>query len=302
MPVHCIPPELRALLVRQDNVVALWQLSRGDSRVVGRNVASQYWSELSWQVFLAAPGKPSDSQRMWAALLHCGEDARLAGRSALQLHGWKGEAAPPFDVVVGHTVRPTKPPDWLRVRRTRGEITGPAAEPLRTSIHTATAQAAAWSVSDRQALFVVLSALQQRLTTAERMRQTLAALPKLPRRAVIRQAVEDFANGSQSINEFDFGRWCRRHGLPAPRQQRRLLDASGRPRAIDAEFQSASGKRFRVEVEGLHHLDPAQYFADITRHNDLAVVREGTSLRITTWHLGHEAEAFVQVLRTALAM
>lgn len=292
---------MRNLLVRQDNVVALWQLTPALRRRVVRAAAGPLWQELTWQVMLAAPAPASDRQKMWAAVLHCGEHARLCGRAALQLHGWTGAANPPYDVLVPRVVRPVRNPQWLRLRSTTAEVAGPAAQPARTSADLAATHAAAWSVSDRQALFVVISTLQQRLTTPARVREIVLSRPKLPRRSLILEAIAAYENGAQSLNEFDFAAWCRRFGIIEPSRQTRLRDRTGKPRAIDVEFRTASGKRLRVEVEGLHHLDPAQYFADISRENDIAVVREGTSLRITTWHLQHEPLAFAEVLREALA-
>jgi hypothetical protein len=291
---------LRALLIRQHNVVARWQLPLAQRRAAVRAAQLGQWRRLSYQVFLAAPGSPSTQQLAWAALLHCGEHARLSGRTALVLHGWQQELRSPHDVVVPGRVQPLPGPPWVRIHRVTGAPDGPQALPLRTSPHMATACAAAWARTDREAMFIVISVLQQGLTSPARLRQTLASTPALRRRQLIGEMASEYADGSHSLNELDFARLCRRFGVPAPHRQTRVYDAMGNLRAIDAEFRTASGKRLRVEIEGLHHLDPAQYFADVDRHNGLALHDPATSLRITTWHLRHEPGGFMGDLRWAV--
>jgi hypothetical protein len=296
-----ITPALRALLIAQRNVVALWQLPPGLKRAALRAAALGDWRRLTTRVYLAEPGQPALDQQRWAALLHGGELARLSGRAALTLHGWTLDAPPPHDVVVPHHVQLTKEPAWMRLHRISHPFNGPAARPARTTAHLATSHAAAWARTDREAMLIVLSVLQQRLTSPVRLIDVVAALPKLPRRRLILSVTDDFRGGAQSLNELDFAALCRRHGVPEPVRQRRVYDAAGKLRSIDVEFRARSGRTLRVEIEGLHHLEPANYFADITRHNSLALADPATTLRVTTWHLTHEAAAFFAGLRQAIA-
>jgi hypothetical protein len=149
-------------------------------------------------------------------------------------------------------------------------------------------------------MYIVVSALQQRLVSPAGLTRCLQQLPKLHRRALIAEVVRDFTDGSHSLNELDFGALCRRFGVPPPHRQTRIYDEAGVLRAIDARFRTASGRRIRVEIEGLHHMNPDQYFNDITRHNSLALADPATSLRITTWHLRHEPAPFMSDLRQAV--
>jgi hypothetical protein len=252
---------------------------------------------LTSRAYLASPMQPSPRQRAWAALLHCGPSARLAGRNALVLHGWDEELRAPFDVAVPHRVQPASGPAWLRIHRVMLEPTGPAARPARTSAHLATAHAAAWARSEREAAFIVISVLQQRLTAADRLLQTLTLLSRLPRRGLIVELASEFLDGSQSLNELDFAALCRRHGLPAPHRQARRLDVSGQLRAIDVEFRTASGRLLRVEIEGIQHLNPGNYFADIDRHNRLQMAQPAVGLRVSSWTLSHEPAPFMEELR-----
>ena len=51
-----------------------------------------------------------------------------------------------------------------------------------------------------------------------------------------------------------------------------------------------------VEIDGLHHLDPANWLADIRRQNDLMVTTNGLVLRVATWTLKHEPAEFMPFL------
>jgi hypothetical protein len=295
-----LTPHLRELLVEQDNVVALWQLPTSERRAVIRAAKRGHWRRLSHAVYLGAPGEPSADQRVWAAGLHGGKHARLSGRTALILHGWSQTLRKRHDVVVPHHVHPKDPPEWVRIHRLVQPVTGPAAQPLRTSPHVATLHASAWASSDREAMLTVISVLQQRLTSPARLASTLTSMPRLHRHRLIGEMVREYADGAHSLNEFDFAALCRRHFVPEPIRQSRVYDNDGILRAIDARFQTRSGRELRVEIEGLHHLDPEHYLADVDRHNALALSDPATTLRITTWHLRQDPAPFMTDLGWAI--
>ncbi len=292
-----IPEVLRDLLAQQDNVVAMWQLPVPLRRAATRAVKRREWRRLTKRTFLAAPCSPTERQRVWAAVLHGGESARLSGRNALVLHGWNGELTAPYDVAIPHDVQPVSGPEWMRIHRVAVPLTGPAAKPARTSAHLATAHAAAWARTDREAALMVISALQQRLTTPHRLRQALARLPRLPRRPIISELIAEFSGGAHSLNELDFAAMCRRHDVPEPRRQVKRFEGDGRLRAIDVEFLTPSGRVLRLEIEGVQHLDPANYFDDINRHNRLQMSNPAVGLRVSSWTLRHEAKPFMEELR-----
>jgi hypothetical protein len=292
-----IPPPLRQLLIDQDNVVATWQMPQPTRRAAKRAARGGNWRRLTDKTYVAAPSSPSEQQRAWAAVLHCGPSARLSGRNALVLHGWDDDLAAPFDVAVPHRVQPKPGPSWLRIHRFSRAPDGPAARPARTSAHFATAHAAAWARTDREAAFIVISVLQQRLSSADRLKRTLAHMPCLPRRGLILELAAEFVDGSHSLNELDFAALCRRHEVPAPLRQSRRLDAAGRLRAIDVEFVTPSGRVLRLEIEGIQHLEPQNYLADIDRHNQLQISDPAVGLRVSSWTLKHEAAPFMRGLR-----
>jgi hypothetical protein len=295
-----LPPHLRALVTTQHHMLATWQLNRLERRAANYAVRQGHWSRPTTRTLLTHLGDPTQDQLLWAALLHGGSQARAAGLTALALHGWSKGLEQPFHVAVPHRVQPAPAPHWVLMHRMTNGPTGPAAVPARVSVHVAVAQASAWARTDREAMFIVISALQQGLTSPARLVETLEQMPRLPRRRLTAEVAREFAGGVQSLNELDFGALCLRFGVPEPVRQTRVLDARGKLRAIDAEFRASSGKAIRVEIEGLGHLNPEDYFADVNRSNDLALSNPAVGLRITTWHLKYEPSTFMRNLRRAV--
>lgn len=292
-----IPRSVTELLVSQDNVVATWQLPIRLRRAAARAVRRGEWRRLTKKTYLAAATPPTQRQRAWAAALHCGPHARICGRNALVLLGWNGELDAPYDVVVPNTVQPAAGPQWLRIHRVSLAVTGPAAPPPHTSAHVATARAAAWARTDREAGHIVLSALQQRITEPQRLLQTVEQLPRLPRRRLIARLVKEFDGGAHSLNELDFGALCRRYNVPHPQRQTKRFDSAGQLRAIDVEFVTPSGRVLRLEIEGIQHLNPDNYVADITRHNRLQIADPAVGLRVFSLTLSDEPAPFMTELR-----
>lgn len=237
-----------------------------------------------------------ETARMWAAILHCGAQGNLGGRNALVLHGWRGDLESPFDVVVPSTTQPPKSKDWLRIRRlmSHREV---GTSPPRVPVHDAVVQAVGWARSDREGMYILLSALQQRLVTPDRVIESVLA--NSPRRPLIRAMAGEYRNGIQSLNEYDFGALCRRFGLPQPYRQTLIRDAKGRGRAIDVEFR-VDGRVLRVEIEGVQHLNPDTWLNDIDRHNDIVLAEEAPYLRVASLTLRLDPAPFMARLRRAL--
>lgn len=86
-----------------------------------------------------------------------------------------------------------------------------------------------------------------------------------PRRTRVARSLVDAAAwmGSDYL-----ARLIRRHRLPQPDRQAPRWDATGRRRWLDAVWEPA---RLIAEVDGIHHLDAAQYWADMDRDNDFTL-------------------------------
>ncbi len=290
-----LPQEVRDYLAEQDNVVAMWQMTVPARRAAARAVRRKQWRRITKKTFLASACEPT--QRAWAAVLHCGSSALLAGRNALVLHGWKNELGAPYDVVVPHCVQKVPGPSWLRIHRVTVPLSGPAAKPARTCPHLATAHAASWARTDREASLIVISAFQQRITAAPQLLTVVKQLPRLPRRHLIADLVAEYLDGAHSLNELDFTALCRRFDVPLPSKQTKRFDSKGRLRAIDVEFVTPSGRVLRLEIEGIQHLEPDNYLDDITRHNRLQIADPAVGLRVSSWTLRHEPAPFMTELR-----
>jgi len=128
--------------------------------------------------------------------------------------------------------------------------------------------AAAWMGSDRGAQAVLAAGVQQRLARPQDLLAVVTGNLRLPRRAMISATLDDIAGGAQALSELDLTRLVRHHRLPEPDRQARRRDSAGRRRWLDAVWEAA---RLIVEVDGIHHLDAAQYWADMDRDNDFTL-------------------------------
>jgi very-short-patch-repair endonuclease len=128
--------------------------------------------------------------------------------------------------------------------------------------------AAAWMATDRGAQAVLAAGVQQRLVRVADLTAVVARNQRLPRRPLIKATLDDIAGGAQALSELDFTRLLRRHRLPAPDRQAQRPDANGRRRWLDAVWEAA---RLIVEVDGIHHMEAVQYWADMDRDNDFTL-------------------------------
>lgn len=288
------------LLRAQDNVIADWQVPTM-RRAMQRARASGVWTRVTPRVYLAAPCRPTERQRLWAAVLHCGPTACLAGRSALFAEGWRGTLQWPLQVITSESTRVHRRPAWIQVHRSRLQIPQQVSGIPRVNATPAVVQAGGWARTPREAMFVVLSSLQQEVTKPKRLRQELLGRPQAARRALLLELVDEYSSGVSSLNEHEFAQICRKHGLPQPIRQSRRKDSKGRDRYIDAEFQAHDGRIIMVEIDGMQHLDPENWTEDTERQNSLVLRTGGLVLRVSTFMLRHSPESFVNDLREAIA-
>jgi len=108
----------------------------------------------------------------------------------------------------------------------------------------------------------------------------------------------EYRDGIQSLNELDFDVLCTRYGLPAPTRQVPVRDKRGKCRSIDVEFRVGTSV-LRVEVEGVGHLDPDEWLADIDRHNDIVLADHSTYLRVASITIRTQPDPFMRRLVAA---
>ena len=303
------PPTIPQLLDVQDQVLGRrqallggmsedawqWRLDRGRWRSVLPGVA------------VAHSGEPTDRQRSWAAVLYAGEDSALSADAALVALGMTLAAPDVIHLAVGPEHRVTEQvfrTSQHRVvahRVTRiDELVHPVRRPAVLRVAPAVLHAAAWAPTDRAAEWRVAAAVQQRLVRPTDVRDALAMLPRLHRRALLTTVLDDVERGAHAGSELRFLRFLRRHGLPAPdRLQRRLR--TGTVYYLDAWWER---QRVAAELDGAHHRLVGSWEADALRGNDVVISQRHDRvllLRLTTGNLRHDQLRVADQLRAALA-
>lgn len=154
--------------------------------------------------------------------------------------------------------------------------------------------------SARSVCGLMAAVVQQQLTTASKLGEALQAAPAGRNHRTMLLAAKDITMGADALAEIDFGRLCRRHGLPEPMRQAIRVEPDGRRRYLDAEFVLRGGQRKAVEVDGAIHLVPEHWFSDQFRQNE--VVIGGTPmLRFPSFAIRSEDLKVVDQLRRFLA-
>ncbi|XTZ16454.1 endonuclease domain-containing protein [Micromonospora echinospora] len=274
--------------------------------VVRSRIRTGRWRSICRGVLLTGNGRLTRDQQLWVAVLVAGTGAVLAGTTAATEAGVRGLPREPLHVLVPAERRAARrvlrrlPIDMPAVRVHRTCVL-PAehvqlGRPPRTTTARALVDAAGWARDEAHAQEVLAAGCQQRRVLPEELRTTVTALPRAPRRQLIRQTIEDLAGGAEALSELDFVRLCRRYGLPRPDLQRRRTDATGRTRWLDAYWPAY---RLHVEIDGAHHMDVHQWTADMRRQNDVWTSGDRI-LRFPAWLVRARPAEVAADLRRAL--
>ncbi len=273
-------PVLDELLTLQAGVVSRSQvLAAGhDDPFVERRLRRRDWARVHRGVYVDHTGPLTWEQRCWAALLlHA--PACLTRESALAAYGLRtGSTDRDVHVAIDTDRRVTSVPG-VRVHRVarRAEVTHPSRVPSCVRVEHALLAVASAAASDSAAVAVLGDACQLRRTTPQRLVAALAALPRLPRRRLLTEVLDDVAAGAYSALERRYLlRVERPHGLPTAARQRRVR--SGRSSAYrDVEYL---GTGLVVELDGrLGHERTADRWADLDRDVATALLG-GFTLRL----------------------
>ncbi len=271
--------DLAALLVRQRSVITVGQARRHLGPKATRwQLASGRWQRRYARVLVAHSGPLDQDQEQWAAVLHAGPGAVLAGPTAATLGGLVGYESRAVHLLVPATRHAAAAPG-LVVRRSAvlsGVDIQPARLPTRTRLERSVLDAASSARDVDRAAALLLAAVQQRLTSPQRLRQVLDRLGRLPRRALLLQVLADADGGSHSLPERAFVLGLRRRRLPLPDRQRVRIDRDGRRRYLDAEWDDYG---VRVKIDGSAHMDIERWWADLRRQNALTLTDGARLLR-----------------------
>ncbi|WP_245675487.1 endonuclease domain-containing protein [Micromonospora halophytica] len=295
------------LVFEQSGVVTTAQATRLLTAGVVRGlVRSGRWRSVCRGILLTGNGRLTRDQQLWVAVLAAGRGAVLAGATAAAEAGVRGLRLAPLHVLVpaarraARTVLRNLPIDMAAVLVHRTAVLPQShlqlARPPRTTTARALVDAAGWARDVDEAQTLLAAGCQQRRVTPEEIRAVVDALPRAPRRALIRQTVADIAGGAEALSEINFVRLCRRHGLPLPDLQHRRADAAGRVRWLDAYWREWG---VHVEIDGSHHMDVRHWAADMRRQNDIWTTGDRI-LRFPAWLVRARPHEVVATLHRAL--
>jgi hypothetical protein len=272
----------RAMAEMQDGVISrsqLLNLGLTPARA-RRDVDSGRWQPLLPGVHLTHTGTVDPIARVWAALLYAGTGAAAGRRTALWLAGMFDEATDPVHVSIPASRRVLRQPG-IRIRLSRAlddasrAILHPSAAPPRVRLEVALLDHCE-SETATEVTHLVLSAIQRRLTTANRIRTVIDARPRHRWRRLIIEMLIEAAAGVASPLELHYRRAVeRRHGLPDGTRNRAERAPDGGRCYRDVRYPRW---RLIVELDGREAHPAHRAFRDLRRDN-WAAVGGDTALR-----------------------
>jgi hypothetical protein len=307
------PNTWRAYVAEQDQVIARWQaLAGGLSADAWDWRLGHTWQSLLPGVAVAHTGGVTERQRAWAAVLRAGHGAALSGDAALLQLGFQASGArqlwgsPALDVAVpsSRKVAGRQLPDRRRIVCHKVARLQLWVTPIRglavVNAHAAALHACAWAPTDKAAEWRIAAVVQQGVSAVPLLRGTLAEMPRLPRRQLIRLVLDDVELGAHAASELQFLQFCRAYGLPLPDEMQLRVRADGKTRYVDGHYRA---QQISFELDGAHHRMAGQWEADQLRALELAVARRGSAtqvIRLSPGALRHDGPRIAALLRVLL--
>ena len=291
-PVQEPRPQIPLLRVRARRLAAqrAGVLCRRDLKAAGvprwfvqLEVRAGRWQRTGRQTVVVHNGELSAATRRVVAVLEVGPRAALDGVSALQHLGVTGLSDDSVHVLCprgGRNRRRRKKPLPARRPRTDDVVVHESRRYREEDVElvdgvrvvkgaVASVHAALWAVTDRQASFLLLLAVQQRLATPAELVDAVGAVRRHPRRRLLISVAAEVSGGVRSLGELDVARAMRERGLPEPDRQVLRRRPSGRE-YLDVRFEKY---RVTLEIDGAQHDELAQKVSDVLR--DFAVAADG---------------------------
>lgn len=252
---------------------------------VGPMVVATFTGELTFE------------QRAWTGHLHAGPMSAVTGFTSAQLQGLTGWRRPSVEVLVPAraNVAELDGVTFIRTRRDLEVLRGRGLRSHLVQLEPAILLRASSGIPQRVAGGLVASAVQQRLTSADRLLTWLGRLQPLPGNRFFRSLLHDIRGGAESMAEIDLGKVCRRAGLASPDRQRRRKDREGRWRWTDAEWDLPDGSTLVLEVDGAFHMEVQHWISDLKRQRKITS-RTRTVVRATALELRLEPQSVVEDL------
>jgi putative AbiEi antitoxin of type IV toxin-antitoxin system len=223
------------------------------AQTIKRRVERGRWQQLDRGVYAVFTGPVPRETELWAALLRAGPGAALSHLSAAELHGlidYRGES---IYVTVPSTRRVTMHGVVVRTSARIAEATHPGREPPQTTIEETVFDLIELARTSDNACGWITRAVGRRLTTAERLTETLKLRKKMRWRTTLEDILAAAGDGIHSVLEYRYLRDVERpHGLPRSRHQVRVV-INGKAAYRDIYYEEY---RLAVELDGrLAHPD-----------------------------------------------
>ena len=284
---------LRSVIAAQAGMVARRQLTRHGISWddVDNQVRARRWVVRTPRVISTVTGELTREQRQWLGVLHAGERSMLGGLSAaarLGLAGWEREVVTVY-VDDELSFEPVDGVRFFRSRRPFDLLRDPRPGIPVCRVEPAVLLFAAYQTTPRPAHGVIAAAVQQRLTSPERMLQWIDRLRPLRWAKPFRHTLGDIAGGAHSGAELDVRRMCRRFDIPLPTGQRARTDRAGKRRWTDCEWELSDGRTLILEVDGSFHTDVMEWNADQRRARRITTPSR-IVVRCSAYELRHESD------------
>ena len=295
-------PELVEVADRQHGVLDRTQLREAGLRhdQVEHEIAIGRWQSLAPTVVALHNGPLTRAQLEWLGVLHAGPGAVLSHLTACESAGLRWTPEPLVHVLTpkGDLVAPLP---GLRFHQTRRRYQGwvvAGSGPARLDVEHALLLTAERDHRLRRAVGLLAAAVQQGLTTAEKLQSAVVDIRKLRHGGIFSLMLGDIAGGAESFAEIDVVRLCREAGLAVPRRQRKRRDRSGRWRYLDLEWLLPDGRLLVLEVDGSFHLQTEHWWKDKKRERGV-VISGRVVLRCATVELRLEPAGVIEDLIAA---
>jgi len=244
-----IPVAVASVAQSQSGAVTRQQLLDAGlkSQTIFRRLERGRWQQLHRGVYAVFTGPVPRETTLWAVLLRAGPGAALSHLTAAELHGLIDYPGETIHVTVPSTRRVTLHGVVVRMSGRIAEATHPGREPLRTTIEETVFDLIDLAHTFDDACGWITRAVGRRLTTAERLSETLKLRRKMRWRATLEDILAAAGDGIHSVLEYRYLRDVERaHGLPRSRHQVRVV-IGGRTAYRDAYYEEYP---LAVELDG----------------------------------------------------
>jgi len=196
-----IPGTVTELVRWQDGAISRPQLLAAGltSQMIATRLESGRWQQLYRGVYAVFTGPAPRETWLWAALLRAGPGAVLSHLTAAELHGLIDYPGESIYVTVPSTRRITMHGVVVRMSSRIAEATHPGREPPRTTIEETVFDLTELAQTFDDACGWITRAVGRRLTTAERLTETLKLRKKVRWRPTLEDMLAAARDGIHSV-------------------------------------------------------------------------------------------------------